>query len=228
MQKFITLLLCIGFLFSFSAEAQRKRTQPKPQPVKPAITLLTLGHTGHGKTTLTAAMAKVLSKAGQKKLVTYDEIANASETNFTGISVNAAQIEYESPKARYTHLDCRNNDDCVKLLSSPNSKIKNAILVISATDGPMPGTREHLELAQKNGIKSIVVYLNKVDMIGDPELFKLLESEIRHLLTTYGFKGDQVPIIRGSALLALNGERDDIGKNSITKLLNAMDASFVK
>jgi elongation factor Tu len=228
MKKFIALLICIGFLFSFSVYAQRKRAPQKPQPAKPAITLLTLGHTDHGKTTLTASISKVLSEAGQKKLVTYDEIANASETNFTGVSVNAAQIEYESPKARYTHLDCRTNSDCVKLLSSPNNKINNAILVVSAADGPMPGTREHLELAQKSGIKSIVVYLNKVDMIGDHELLKIVESEIRQLLTFYGFKGNQAQIIRGSALSALNGERDDIGKNSIIKLLNAMDASFVK
>jgi len=238
MKKIVVSLICIGFLFSFAAEAQKKQ-KPKKRtlvkstlkqklPTKSTLKVLILGHTGHGKSTLTAAITKVLSKTGRAKLKTYNKIVNAPETNLEGTKLQVARVEYESDKARYIHFDCQNDDCYTNFLSTQSKQLAGLIMVVDVTDGPMPQTRHHLELAEKYGIKSIVVYLNKIDLIENPELTELAELETRELLYTYGFKGDDVEFIKGSALMALKGTKKIIGKDSIIKLLKAMDKSFVK
>ena len=191
--------------------------QPVPPPApKPLVKVAVVGHQDHGKSTLTAAITRVLSDTGGAKLGSYSEISQSSK----------ARVEYETAKARYAHVDCRTNEDCQQILSA--EKPDGIILVVSAADGPMPQTLEHVRLAHKSGISSIVVYLNKMDMVDNPELIQLVELEIREMLSLNGFKGDMVPIVRGSALMALTGKNEEIGKSSILDLLAAMDAAFVK
>ncbi len=196
------------------------------QPAKPVVRVATIGHQDHGKSTLTAAISRVL--ASGDNFASYSEISNASEITVQGVRLNAAQVEYETGAAKYLHVDCRASEDCTKLLSSPKVKLDGVILVVSAQDGPMPQTLEHIRLAHKQGIPAVAVYINKVDVAIDPELLQLVEKEIRELLTLNGYKGDQVPVIRGSALMALKGERQDIGEDSIFILLAAMDAGFAR
>jgi elongation factor Tu len=203
------------------------RDRPTHQP-KPTIRVLTLGHEFHGKSTLTAAITKVLYKTGGAKFVPYDDIENPPEVEVQGIKVAAAQVEYATDKARYIHIDCRSHSDYTKLLTSSGVALDGAILVVSAQDGPMPQTREHILMASKKGIKSIVVYMNKVDLIGDAELLDLVELEVRELLTRYGFNGKEVPVIRGSSLMALVGTRNDIGESTVIELLRAMDKHFAE
>jgi elongation factor Tu len=205
--------------------APKVSAQPARE-AKPIVRVATIGHQDHGKSTLTAAITRVLSDTGGAKFASYNEIANSSEIDVQGVKLAAAQVEYETAGARYRHVDCRTADDCSKLLSSEPIELDGVILVISAADGPMPQTRDHIVLAHKRGIESIVVYLNKVDLADDPELLRLVELEVRELLTMNGFKGDAVPFIRGSALMALMNTREDIGKRSILELLSAMDARF--
>jgi elongation factor Tu len=207
---------------AFIAQAQNSPTR---QP-KPTIRVVILGHDSHGKSTLTAAITKVLYKTGGAKFVPYDDIESPSEVVVQGIKVAAAQIEYETPKAHYVHVDCRSNSDYTKLLTSEGVAMDGAILVVSAQDGPMPQTREHIILARKRGINSIIVYINKVDLVNDTELLDLVELEVRELLTAHGYNGKAVPFIRGSALMALVGTRDEIGGKTIIELLSAMDKHF--
>ena len=222
------LSICLSSIPLFccpSDSIAQTRNRPTYQP-KPTIRVLTLGHENHGKSTLTAAITKVLYKTGGAKFVPYDDIENPPEAEVQGIKVAAAQVEYETDKARYIHIDCRSHSDYTKLLTSKAVGLDAAILVVSAQDGPMPQTREHIQLASKKGIKSIVVYINKVDLINDAELVDLVELEVREQLTAYGFNGKEVPFIRGSALMALVGTRNDIGGNTIIELLRAMDKRF--
>jgi hypothetical protein len=199
-----------------------------PNVSKPTTRIVTLGHEFHGKSTLTAAITKVLYKTGGAKFVPYEDIENPPEIEVQGIKVAAAQVEYETDKARYIHIDCRSHSDYTKLLTSTGVMLDGAVLVVSAADGPMPQTREHIILASQKGIKSIVVYMNKVDLVNDPELLDLVELEIRELLTKFGFNGKEVPVIRGSALMALVGTRNDIGGSTIIELLRAMDTRFAQ
>lgn len=223
---FAGFLLLLGCARAPAQEAESGEISAPSAP--PAVKIATLGHQSHGKSTLTAAITRVLSDAKSARFASYDEISNAEETSIQGVRLAAARVEYETAKARYEHLDCRTNADCEKLLSSKKIELDGVILVVSAADGPMPQTREQIVMAQKRGVSSIVVYLNKIDLVNDPELLDLVELEIRELLTMNGFKGDQVPVIRGSALMALKATRDDIGKDSILELLEAMDARFVR
>ena len=190
--------------------------EPAPPAAKPLVKVAVVGHQDHGKSTLTAAITRVLSDSGRAQLGSYHEISQAA----------VARIEYETAKARYAHADCKTNADCAKLLTQ--GKLDGIILVVSAADGPMPQTLEQIRLAYKSRVPAVVVYLNKVDLVNDPELLGLVELEVRELLSQNGFKGDKVPVIRGSALMALNGKIDEIGKSSIVELLSAMDDAFVK
>ena len=175
---------------------------------KPHVNVGTIGHVDHGKTTLTAAITKVLSKKGMAEVREYDSIDNAPEEKERGITINTAHVEYSSDKRHYAHVDCPGHADYVKNMITGAAQMDGAILVVSAADGPMPQTREHILLARQVGVPSIVVFLNKVDMVDDPELLDLVEMEVRDLLTQYEFPGDKIPIVRGSALKALNGDAD--------------------
>src|SRR5206468_4769584 len=186
------------------------------------------GHVDHGKTTLTAAITKVQSVKGLAKFTAFDQIDKAPEEKARGITISTAHVEYESDKRHYAHVDCPGHADYIKNMITGAAQMDGAIIVVSAPDGPMPQTREHILLARQVGVPSIVVYLNKVDMIGagDQELLDLVELEIRELLSKYKFPGDDTPIIRGSALKALEGEKSAMGTESIDKLLAACD-SFI-
>ena len=175
---------------------------------KPHVNVGTIGHVDHGKTTLTAAITKVLSKKGMAEVREYDSIDNAPEEKERGITINTAHVEYSSDKRHYAHVDCPGHADYVKNMITGAAQMDGAILVVSAADGPMPQTREHILLARQVGVPSIVVFLNKVDMVDDAELLDLVEMEVRDLLTQYEFPGDKIPIVRGSALKALNGDAD--------------------
>jgi elongation factor Tu len=193
---------------------------------KPHVNIGTIGHIDHGKTTLTAAITKVLAKHNPKiKFRSFDSIDNAPEEKARGITIAVAHIEYETTKRHYAHVDCPGHADYIKNMITGAAQMDGAVLVVSAPDGPMPQTREHILLARQVGVPSIVVYLNKVDMIakGDEELLDLVELELRELLSKYQFPGDTTPIVRGSALKALEGEQSDIGEGSIVKLLEALD-----
>jgi elongation factor Tu len=183
----------------------------------------TIGHVDHGKTTLTAAITTVLAKSGNAKAKAYDQIDNAPEEKARGITINTSHAEYESAKRHYAHVDCPGHADYVKNMITGAAQMDGAILVVSATDGPMPQTREHILLAKQVGVPYIVVYMNKCDMVQDAELLDLVEEEIRDLLTKYEFPGKDTPIIRGSALKALEGDTSDLGEPSITKLVEALD-----
>jgi len=195
----------------------------KFERTKPHCNIGTIGHVDHGKTTLTAAITKVLAEQGKAQFTAYDQIDKAPEEKARGITINTAHVEYETDKRHYAHVDCPGHADYVKNMITGAAQMDGAILVVSAADGPMPQTREHILLARQVGVPAIVVYLNKVDMVDDPELLELVELEVRELLSKYGFPGDEVPIVRGSALAALEGRDDAIGKNSILELMKAVD-----
>ena len=195
------------------------------QRTKPHVNIGTIGHVDHGKTTLTAAITTVLAKQNKNIVVRgYDEIDNAPEEKERGITINTAHVEYETANRHYAHVDCPGHADYVKNMITGAAQMDGAILVVSAADGPMPQTREHILLAKQVGVPYIVVFLNKVDMVDDPELLDLVEMEVRELLTSYGFPGDDTPIIKGSALKALEGDTSDIGEGAILKLMEAVDA----
>ena len=190
---------------------------------KPHANVGTIGHVDHGKTTLTAAITKVLSEKGGAEYVAYDQIDNAPEEKERGITIATAHVEYETDKRHYAHVDCPGHADYVKNMITGAAQMDGAILVVSAADGPMPQTREHILLANQVGVKSIVVYLNKIDQVKDKELVGLVEEEIRELLTSYKFPGNKIPIIKGSALAAIEGKDEATGKNSILELMKAID-----
>lgn len=183
----------------------------------------TIGHVDHGKTTLTAAITKVMAEAGMAKFTAYDQIDGAPEERARGITISTAHVEYETDKRHYAHVDCPGHADYVKNMITGAAQMDGAILVVSAADGPKPQTREHVLLARQVGVPAIVVYLNKMDLVDDPELVDLVEEEVRDLLKSYNFPGDTIPIIRGSALAALDGSNDQLGKESIKALMNAVD-----
>lgn len=196
---------------------------------KPHFNVGTIGHVDHGKTTLTAALTKVAAEElGQKnnKAVAFDQIDKAPEERARGITISTSHVEYDTATRHYGHVDCPGHADYVKNMITGAAQMDGAILVVSAADGPMPQTREHILLARQVGVPYIVVFLNKVDMVDDPELLELVEMEIRDLLTSYGFPGDEIPIISGSGLKALQGEKGDVGVGSVLKLLAAMDEYF--
>ena len=190
---------------------------------KPHANVGTIGHVDHGKTTLTAAITKILAEKGGAQFVAYDQIDKAPEEKERGITIATAHVEYESDKRHYAHVDCPGHADYVKNMITGAAQMDGAILVVNAADGPMPQTREHILLARQVGVPAIVVYLNKVDQVQDKELIELVEEEIRELLTSYKFPGEKTPIIKGSALAAIEGKDDEIGKNSILELVKAID-----
>ena len=190
---------------------------------KPHANVGTIGHVDHGKTTLTAAITKVLAEKGGAEFIAYDQIDKAPEEKERGITIATAHVEYETDKRHYAHVDCPGHADYVKNMITGAAQMDGAILVVSATDGPMPQTREHILLANQVGVKAIVVYLNKIDQVKDKELVGLVEEEIRELLTSYKFPGDKIPIVKGSALAAVEGKDEATGKNSILELLKAID-----
>ena len=185
------------------------------------VNIGTIGHVDHGKTTLTAAITKVLAEKGQAEFKAYDQIDGAPEEKERGITINTAHVEYKTAKRHYAHVDCPGHADYVKNMITGAAQMDGAILVVAATDGPMPQTREHILLARQVGVPYIVVFLNKCDMVDDPELIDLVEMEVRELLSEYGFDGDNAPIIRGSALQALNGDPAYVAK--IEELMDAVD-----
>ena len=193
---------------------------------KPHLNVGTIGHVDHGKTTLTAAITKVMSDASGGEFKAYDQIDNAPEERERGITIATAHVEYESPDRHYAHVDCPGHADYVKNMITGAAQMDGAILVCSAADGPMPQTKEHILLARQVGVPNIIVYLNKADQVDDKELTELVEMEIRELLTSYEFPGDDTPIITGSALKALEGDSSDIGAPSIQKLVEEMDKFF--
>lgn len=184
---------------------------------KPHLNVGTIGHVDHGKTTLTAALTKYYGK----NFVAYDQIDKAPEEKARGITINTAHVEYESAKRHYGHVDCPGHADYVKNMITGAAQMDGAILVVSAADGPMPQTREHILLARQVGVPALVVFLNKVDMVDDPELLELVEMEIRELLSSYGFPGDEIPVIKGSALAAIEGKEE--GKKAVDELIAALD-----
>jgi elongation factor Tu len=190
---------------------------------KPHINIGTIGHVDHGKTTLSSAITKVLSKKGFAKAIDYSSIDKAPEERERGITISTAHIEYQTKQRHYAHVDCPGHADYIKNMITGAAQMDGAILVVSANDGPMPQTREHILLARQVGVPNIIVYMNKVDMIDDPELLDLVELEIRELLNEYKFPGDDIPIIRGSALKALESDTSSIGEKSILQLMNAID-----
>ncbi len=195
----------------------------KFQRTKPHVNIGTIGHVDHGKTTLTSAITKVLSARGLAKARAYDEIDNAPEEKARGVTINVHHAEYETDKRHYAHVDCPGHADYIKNMVTGAAQMDGAILVVSAPDGPMPQTREHILLARQVGVPKIVVFYNKVDMVDDPELLEVGELEVRELLTEYEYPGDEIPIIRGSALKAMEGDKGDIGEAAIIKLMDAVD-----
>lgn len=188
---------------------------------KPHVNIGTIGHVDHGKTTLTAAIATVLSKKGMAEAKKYEDIDNAPEEKARGVTINISHIEYETEKRHYAHIDAPGHADYIKNMITGAAQMDGAILVVSAPDGPMPQTREHILLARQVGVPAIVVFLNKVDMVSDKELLDLVEMEVKELLTKYQYKGNEIPVVRGSALKALNGEEE--GEKQILALMDAVD-----
>ena len=195
----------------------------KFERTKPHANVGTIGHVDHGKTTLTAAITKVLAEKGGAEFVAYDQIDKAPEEKERGITIATAHVEYETDKRHYAHVDCPGHADYVKNMITGAAQMDGAILVVNAADGPMPQTREHILLARQVGVPALVVYLNKIDQVKDKELIDLVEEEIRDLLTSYKFPGDKIPIIKGSALAAVEGKDEATGKNSILELMKAID-----
>jgi elongation factor Tu len=196
----------------------------KFERTKPHVNIGTIGHVDHGKTTLTAAITKVLAEVGGAEFTAYDQIDKAPEERARGITISTAHVEYQTDARHYAHVDCPGHADYVKNMITGAAQMDGAILVVSAADGPMPQTREHILLARQVGVPALVVYLNKTDMVDDPELIELVELEVRELLSSYEFPGDDIPIVKGSALAALENRDDEIGKNSILELMKAVDA----
>src|SRR5579862_450376 len=190
---------------------------------KPHVNIGTIGHVDHGKTSLTAAITRMLSAYNGSKAMSYDEIDSAPEEKARGVTINVAHLEYETDKRHYAHVDCPGHADYIKNMITGAAQMDGAILVVSAADGPMPQTREHILLARQVGVPALVVYMNKVDMVDDPELLDLVELEVRELLSSYQFPGDDIPVIRGSALAALEGRDAAIGAESIMALMAAVD-----
>jgi len=195
----------------------------KFERTKPHCNVGTIGHVDHGKTTLTAAITKVLSESGGAEFTAFDQIDKAPEEKARGITIATAHVEYETEKRHYAHVDCPGHADYVKNMITGAAQMDGAILVVNAADGPMPQTREHILLARQVGVPALVVYMNKIDQVDDKELVELVEMELRELLTSYEFPGDTIPIIKGSALAALEGKDNEIGKNSILELMKAVD-----
>jgi elongation factor Tu len=196
----------------------------KFQRNKPHCNIGTIGHVDHGKTTLTAAITKVLAKGGGATFTSYDQIDKAPEERARGITINTAHVEYETKNRHYAHVDCPGHADYVKNMITGAAQMDGAILVVSAADGPMPQTREHILLARQVGVPALVVYLNKVDMVDDPELLELVEMEVRELLSSYQFPGDDIPIVRGSALFGLEERDPELGEKSVLALMEAVDS----
>ncbi|KAG6736160.1 hypothetical protein POTOM_061111 [Populus tomentosa] len=217
--------------FSESLSSSNDRTSSSPwwrsmatfTRTKPHVNVGTIGHVDHGKTTLTAAITKVLAEEGKAKAIAFDEIDKAPEEKRRGITIATAHVEYETTKRHYAHVDCPGHADYVKNMITGAAQMDGGILVVSAADGPMPQTKEHILLARQVGVPSLVCFLNKVDVVSDPELIELVEMEVRELLNFYKFPGDEIPIVQGSALSALQGTNEEIGKNAILKLMDAVD-----
>ena len=190
---------------------------------KPHCNIGTIGHVDHGKTSLTAAITKVLAETGGATFTAYDQIDKAPEEKARGITISTAHVEYETKNRHYAHVDCPGHADYVKNMITGATQMDGAILVVSAADGPMPQTREHILLARQVGVPALVVFMNKVDMVDDPELLELVELEVRELLSRYEFPGDDIPIVKGSALMALENKSPEIGHDAILKLMQAVD-----
>ena len=195
----------------------------KFERTKPHVNVGTIGHVDHGKTTLTAGITKILAEAGGATFVDYDQIDKAPEEKERGITINTAHVEYETEARHYAHVDCPGHADYVKNMITGAAQMDGAILVVSAADGPMPQTREHILLARQVGVPALVVYLNKADMVDDPELLELVELEVRELLSVYEFPGDDIPVVTGSALCALEDKNPELGRESVLKLMAAVD-----
>jgi elongation factor Tu len=193
---------------------------------KPHCNIGTIGHVDHGKTSLTAAITKILAKTGGATFTAYDQIDKAPEERERGITISTAHVEYETKNRHYAHVDCPGHADYVKNMITGAAQMDGAILVVSAADGPMPQTREHILLARQVGVPALVVFMNKVDLVDDQDLIDLVEMEVRELLTSYKFPGDTIPIIKGSAKAALDGDKPEIGENAIIALMEAVDASI--
>ncbi len=193
---------------------------------KPHCNIGTIGHVDHGKTTLTAAITKVLAEKGGAEFIAYDQIDKAPEEKERGITISTAHVEYETDKRHYAHVDCPGHADYVKNMITGAAQMDGAILVVNAADGPMPQTREHILLARQVGVPAIVVFLNKIDQVKDKELLELVETEIRELLTSYKFPGDKIPIVKGSALNAVEGKDETTGKKAILELMKAIDETI--
>ena len=198
-------------------------SKAKFERTKPHVNIGTIGHVDHGKTTLTAAITKVLAERGGAQFMDYSMIDKAPEERERGITINTAHVEYETDARHYAHVDCPGHADYVKNMITGAAQMDGAILVVSAADGPMPQTREHILLSRQVGVPAMVVYLNKADMVDDPELIELVEMEVRDLLSSYEFPGDDIPIVVGSALKALEGDKGEIGEGSILKLMEEVD-----
>nr|WP_019013728.1 elongation factor Tu [Elioraea tepidiphila] len=196
----------------------------KFERTKPHCNIGTIGHVDHGKTSLTAAITKVLAKTGGATFTAYDQIDKAPEEKARGITISTAHVEYETKARHYAHVDCPGHADYVKNMITGAAQMDGAILVVSAADGPMPQTREHILLARQVGVPALVVFMNKVDMVDDPELLELVELEVRELLKSYQFPGDEIPVIKGSALCALEDRNPEIGEQAILQLMDAVDA----
>ena len=198
-------------------------TKAKFERNKPHCNIGTIGHVDHGKTSLTAAITKILAKTGGATFTAYDQIDKAPEERERGITISTAHVEYETKNRHYAHVDCPGHADYVKNMITGAAQMDGAILVVSAADGPMPQTREHILLARQVGVPALVVFMNKVDMVDDPELLDLVELEVRELLKSYQFPGDDIPVVRGSALMALEDKNAEQGEQSILKLMEAVD-----
>ncbi|XP_053326718.1 elongation factor Tu, mitochondrial [Spea bombifrons] len=209
---------CPLLVRNYAAEAKKTYQRDKPH-----VNIGTIGHVDHGKTTLTAAITKILAEAGGAQFKKYEDIDNAPEEKARGITINASHVEYTTANRHYAHTDCPGHADYVKNMITGTSQMDGCILVVAATDGQMPQTREHLLLAKQIGVKHIVVFINKADAVDDKEMLDLVELEVRELLTEFGYDGENTPVITGSALCALENRNQDIGLNSIMKLLDAVD-----
>src|ERR1700747_2690452 len=198
----------------------------KFERTKPHCNIGTIGHVDHGKTSLTAAITKVLAETGGATYTAYDQIDNAPEEKARGITISTAHVEYETQNRHYAHVDCPGHADYVKNMITGAAQMDGAILVVSAADGPMPQTREHILLARQVGVPALVVFMNKVDMVDDPELLDLVELEVRELLSSYDFPGDSIPVVRGSALCALEDREAKMGRDSIAELMKAVDENI--
>ena len=216
---FISRIYQVRELFTMAEKEKYVRS-------KPHVNVGTIGHVDHGKTTLTAALTTVLAQKFGGAALAYDQIDAAPEEKARGITINSAHVEYETEKRHYAHVDCPGHADYVKNMITGAAQMDGAILVVAASDGPMPQTREHILLARQVGVPNIIVYLNKCDLVDDPELLELVEMEVRELLSEYKFPGDDIPVIRGSAKLALEGDQSEYGVPSVLKLAETMDSYF--